>query len=315
MSGSYQESDIHREAGVAPSERTSVSLVVATCNRVAELERLLASLDTQSYKDFEIIVVDQNPDDRLVPLLQRHPGLAIRHLRCELGLSRARNVGLHAAEGKIVAIPDDDCWYPNQLLANVVQWFESHPECDGLLTGIRNANHKLMAPKFPPPPGPCTRKSVMRCAGSVNAFMRNRLVRAVGSYRENLGLGSSSPYQSGEDLDYMIRSVDRGLCISYQPILTVYHPELSPDRLDRRAYSYALGVGYVWRLNGYSWWWCFGEIALRSIGGAVFQLCRGNLKGSYTYLTRAAGQFRGYTSRFNEPPASGEVQPITDDHG
>ena len=35
-----------------------VSLIVATRTRVAELERLLASLDTQSYKDFEVIVID-----------------------------------------------------------------------------------------------------------------------------------------------------------------------------------------------------------------------------------------------------------------
>src|SRR5271166_3162469 len=105
-----------------------VSLIVATVNRVAELDRLLTSLDRQTYKEFEVIVVDQNPNDRLVPLLAKHPRLSIKHLRCERGLSRARNAGLQVAKGEIVAIPDDDCWYPDRLLESVTAWFASHPE-------------------------------------------------------------------------------------------------------------------------------------------------------------------------------------------
>ena len=65
-----------------------VSMIVATLNRVDELERLLDSLDSQTYKDFEVIVVDQNPDDRLRPVLERHPGLSIQYLRSARGVSR-----------------------------------------------------------------------------------------------------------------------------------------------------------------------------------------------------------------------------------
>ena|SRR5208337_53067 len=99
-----------------------ISLVVATVDRVAELERLFVSLDAQSYRDFEVIVVDQNPDDRLLPVLQQHTDLAILHLRSGRGLSHARNVGLLAAQGDILAVPDDDCWYPEQLLHCVSTW-------------------------------------------------------------------------------------------------------------------------------------------------------------------------------------------------
>jgi len=83
-----------------------ISLIVATVNRVAEFDRLLCSLEEQSYRDFEVILVDQNPDDRLVPVLRRHARLATQHLRSERGLSRARNAGLRAAKGDILASYD-----------------------------------------------------------------------------------------------------------------------------------------------------------------------------------------------------------------
>jgi glycosyltransferase involved in cell wall biosynthesis len=274
-----------------------VSLVVATFNRTAELERLLQSLDAQTYKDFEVIVVDQNSDDRLVATLRAHPRLKIRHRRSSLGVSRARNVGIREARGEVIAFPDDDCWYPPQLLSDVVKWLNIHPELDGLMTATRNESSRLQAPKFPPRQGPLSKKSVLQCAVAFNTFLRARTVSAIGLFREDIGPGTSSPYQSGEDLDYMIRPVELGKQIFYQPALTVHHPDFkSRDRLRRTMLSYSVGVGYILRLHNYSLW-CFGEVLARSLCGSVIHLFKGDVEGANLYLLRAAGQFRGYTSR------------------
>src|ERR1035438_5948609 len=272
-----------------------VSLIVATFNRVDELERLLTSLDEQTYKDFEVIVVDQKSDDRLVPVLPRHPGLTVRHLRCEVGVSRARNAGLRAAKGDIIAVPDDDCWYPAQLLATVTGWFKMHPEFDALLTGARNADNKLMAPKWAPGPCRCTKENVWYCAaGAFAAFMRVRVVNAVGFFNEEIGPGTPSKYQSGEDIDYFIRPLALGFRMWHEPSLTVYHPDVqSVERLRKRVYGYALGVGYLLRVHGYSSWY-FSKILGRSLGGAVINFCKGDLERGRIYLQRAAGQFEGY---------------------
>lgn len=66
------------------------SLVVATKGRTEELARLIASIDGQSSTDYELIVVDQNDDDRLVPILGGSTNQEnIRHIRCSPGsLSR-----------------------------------------------------------------------------------------------------------------------------------------------------------------------------------------------------------------------------------
>ena len=130
----------------------AVSLIVATLNRVAELERLLASLDGQTVEHFEVIIVDQNPDDRLAGTLARHPKLNLVHLRCRPGASRARNVGLRAARGNIIGFPDDDCWYPENVLKVVTEWFASHPEFDGLFGVLRDENNRLTGPQWPSTP-------------------------------------------------------------------------------------------------------------------------------------------------------------------
>ena len=70
-------------------------LVVATVDRVAELEQLLQSLERQSHQGFRVLVVDQNDDDRLGPLVERPWTYEVTRLRsAERGLSRARNAAL-----------------------------------------------------------------------------------------------------------------------------------------------------------------------------------------------------------------------------
>jgi len=285
-----------------------ISLIVATVGRVDELERLLTSLDRQTFTDFEVIVVDQNPDDRLVPVLRRH-GLTLRHLRSKLGVSRARNAGLRVAQGEIVAVPDDDCWYPSDLLSTVTEWFKAHPEFDVLLAGPRNENDELMVSRLAPGPGPCTKESVWHCATAITAFLRMAVTKAVGFYDETIGPGTRSKYRSGEDIDYLIRAIVLGFQAWYEPSLTVYHREFRRiGNLRRVSYGYSLGVGYLLRVHGYSWHY-FGKVLFRSLGGAVVYFCRGDLSRSLSYLQRAAGQFQGYVFCPNERRNLAESSP------
>lgn len=273
-----------------------VSLVVATWNRVTELDRLLTSLDAQTFDNFEVIVVDQNGDDRLVPLLQHHSKLQVQRIRCEIGASKARNMGLCAARGDIIATPDDDCWYPPDLLCQVTEWFNEHQEFDAVFIEMRNEKNERMAPKLVPKPGLCTKKNVWYCTAGITAFMRVRLVKAVGSFREDIGPGTISKYQACEDIDYYIRPLELGFRMYYDPSMVVYHPEMnSPERLQRTTYSYALSMGHMLRVHKYSWRYLSGFLA-RSFGGAAVHFCKGDLERAHLYLLRAGGQFQGYFS-------------------
>jgi glycosyltransferase involved in cell wall biosynthesis len=271
-----------------------ISLIVATLDRTAELERLLVSLDRQTYRDFEVIVVDQNPDKRVAAVLARHQQLAIRHLSSGRGLSRARNVGLPYVKGDLVAFPDDDCWYPDGLLDTVAAWFHSHPDFGGLFTTLRDAENKPVGPKWPPGPRICNKVDIWHCGISPDAFFRTSVTKMIGPFNEKIGIGAASRYQSGEDLDYFLRPLAAGVKLWYEPGITVHHPSFhSLQRVIARSYTYSLGGAYVLRLHGFSWAY-FAQLIVRSLGGAVVSLCTGKFRMAYAYLLRTGGQLRGW---------------------
>jgi glycosyltransferase involved in cell wall biosynthesis len=282
-----------------------ISLIVATVGRVTELERLLGSLEVQSCRDFEVIVVDQNADHRLAPVLARHAGLAIRRLHSKPGLSRARNVGLRAARGEILAIPDDDCWYPPPaLLASMAEWFAIHSEFGMLGVAVRNAEDQPAGPNAPSRAQRCTRINVWRCCVSTALFLRRSVATTVGDFNEDIGAGACSAYQSGEETDYVLRALERGFSMWFEPSLTVHHPSLhSMERLRKTTYPFALGTGRVLRMHGYPLHQVGGHL-LRSLAGAVISLGRGDPARAQVYLWRGAGQLVGYvfSSRRSQRP-------------
>lgn len=273
-----------------------ISLIVATIHRVEELDRLLGSLEEQSWRDFEVIIVDQNPDDRLLPILGGHPLLPTRHLRCPRGLSRARNVGLGRASGSLLAIPDDDCWYPRDLLETVAAWFDAHPRFSLLGTAVRTADNQPSGPRSPKKSCACTKRNVWKCAVSPALFMRREAAEVVGKFDEEIGVGADSVYQSGEETDYVLRALEHGFEMWYEAPLFVHHPPFdSLARLRKTSYPFALGTGRVLRRHRYSLF-SVGGLLLRSFGGAAVSLCRGQIGRAFIYTLRGTGQLVGYLS-------------------
>ena len=86
-----------------------VSVVVASYNGARTLAACLESLDRLNYPSYEVILVDDGSTDNTSQIAAQHP--TIRYLRhsANLGLSTARNTGIEAAEGEIVAFTDSDC--------------------------------------------------------------------------------------------------------------------------------------------------------------------------------------------------------------
>ena len=97
-------------------------LVVATVDRVEPLGRLLASLERQTHRAFRVLLVDQNEDDRLDAVLAEHGELDLVRLRVAARpLPRAERGARRGSRRTLVAFPDDDCEYPDDLLERVAR--------------------------------------------------------------------------------------------------------------------------------------------------------------------------------------------------
>lgn len=273
-----------------------ISLVVTSRNRVMEPERFLKGLSEQTYRDFQVIFVDQNPDDRLLSVIQNYGNLPLRYLHAptEKGASRGRNLGMRLATGDIIGIPDDDSWYRSDLLDSVVRWMDQHAAFDMLCTIKRNSGGQPIGPRWPAAACECTRRNIWNTGISSTVFLRRRVCEVVGAFDENIGVGSATKYQSGEETDFFLRAFNRGFRMWFEPSITVYHSDLQPiERLRGKAYPYALGTGYVLRAHGYGFTGLANMVG-RSLGGSLLNALRGDGARAYAYAQRAAGELIGY---------------------
>jgi glycosyltransferase involved in cell wall biosynthesis len=249
-------------------------LVVATADRVDELDRLLDSLQRQTHRDLRVLVVDQNDDDRVAGVLARHQGLQVERLRAPRGLSRARNEALPHVQADVVGFPDDDCIYPDDLLERIAARLESEPALDGL-TG-REPTWTIGAATL-------TRDNLWNRGISFAIFLRRDVVESVGAFDEGLGL----PASSGEEIDYLIRAVDAGARIEYDPSLVVEHPAKDVALAAMGARDGA-SIGYILRKHGYPLR-VVTRMLVRPAAGIVLDPRRARF-----HLETARGRLRGY---------------------
>jgi len=86
-----------------------VSVVVVCYNGERTLPACLDSLTRLNYPNYEVILVDDGSTDQTAPIALKHPKLRYFKHEKNLGLSVARNTGIAAAEGELVAFTDADC--------------------------------------------------------------------------------------------------------------------------------------------------------------------------------------------------------------
>ena len=225
------------------------SLVIGTLGRVGSLVSVLNSLLLQNYKNFEVIIVDQNPDNLLFEIIQQFIGkIKIIHLRCMPGLSRARNLGIEFSTGDIIAFPDDDCWYDANVLEDAYNFFCSNPRIDGLTGICIDANGQHSAGKFDEISGLVTFDNVWRRAISTTIFVRKSYAIGSKGFDEKLGLGSNTRWQSGEETDFILRLIKSGARIMFNPLFKIRHPQVDlakKSAIKNRAINYSRGFVYV----------------------------------------------------------------------
>jgi GT2 family glycosyltransferase len=261
-----------------------VSLVLATTGRSTELLPLLRSLQQQTEARFELVVVDQNGDDRLLPLLQplRDAGMAVQHLRqAQRHAGRARNAGADAACAALLAFPDDDAWYEPQTLAAALAALQAHPQADGLV-----GHWVELAAPAPRLDLPSWRRFRGGDASMVTLFVRRQAFVDGGGFDERLGPGAW--FGGGEETDLLLRSLSRQGCWVHDPAVRVHHASQAACPLSvAQCLARARGTGALYARHRLPAW-----VVLRGLLAPVLLPWRHGLTPAQALAT-AAGRAQG----------------------
>jgi glycosyltransferase involved in cell wall biosynthesis len=214
------------------SEAPSVSVIIPAYNVAAFIGETLASVFAQTFSDFEVVIVnDGSPDTEELELAFQPYRERICYLRQEnCGASAARNTGLRAARGELIAFLDaDDVWSPNYLEEQLkfIREFDCDLACaDAMIFGVspdagRTYMESLM--EGAPPQGRVTFLELVNAERSLitsGVVVRRKLILEVGLFDEAL--------RNAQDLDLWLRLARHGARLAYhRQVLLRYRSRLN----------------------------------------------------------------------------------------
>ncbi len=181
-----------------------VSVILPTYNRAATLDRAVRSVLLQDYRNFELIVIDDGSTDETSSYISTIQDKRLRYLRQERnqGVAAARNVGMAAAKGQLIAFLDsDDAWMPEKLARQVAQMQRSARRVGLLYTGlaIEHADGSIETWR-PHARGYVLGKMLQRNIvhfGTSSTMIRAEAAEVVG--------GFDTTWPANEDHDYWVR--------------------------------------------------------------------------------------------------------------
>ncbi len=245
-------------AGLDEGTELDVSVVICTRDRPESLAQCLRSLEKLRTRPLEIIVVDNAPSSPATrDAVSGFDGVTyVREPRP--GLSVARNTGIRASRGDIVAFTDDDVVVHPQWLSALYQAFDD-PQVVGvtgplvpaeleteaqvlfeMLRGVLGAGFypRLFGDAF----FQSTKRRgvpVWQIGAGANMAFRREAFQQVGMFDERLGAGAAG---CSEDSELWYRLLVEGGSIRYEPAAVVYHYHRRDlEGLRRQMYQYTRG--------------------------------------------------------------------------
>ncbi|WP_297060558.1 glycosyltransferase [uncultured Duncaniella sp.] len=114
-------------------ERPRFSVIVPVYNRIDEVEDLMGSLESQTCKDFEVVIVEDGSSLPCGDVVKRHAGVRSKYYyKDNEGRSIARNYGMERAEGDYFIFFDSDCVIPERYFEILSEELDRNPvDCFG----------------------------------------------------------------------------------------------------------------------------------------------------------------------------------------
>jgi glycosyltransferase involved in cell wall biosynthesis len=209
-----------------------VSIIVPAHNAGVHIADTLASAVHQTYRHFEIIVVDDGSTDDTAAIAESYGDRGVLLVsQANAGPTAARNRALSVARGDCVALLDsDDLWEP-AYLETMVEFLGAHPETPIAFPDVRFFGESKFAGRrfhevYPPNP-PITFAKLVSGASHIclDATIRREVFARVGLFDENIW--------SAGDFDFWLRALHEGCRIEPVPkVLGHYRRQTTSMSLD-----------------------------------------------------------------------------------
>jgi O-antigen biosynthesis protein len=294
--GAVQES-----FGVAPyfplPRYPKVSVVVASYNGERMLGPCLDSLERLNYPNYEVILVDDGSTDATAQVALKHA--RVRYFRHEknLGLSRARNTGIAAATGEIIAFTDSDCQADEDWLYYLV----------GDLVGSEFAG--MGGPNLLPPDDSAVAAAVMVSPGGpAHVMLTDRQAEHIPGcnmafYKWALAeIGGFDPifHRAGDDVDTCWRLQQAGHKIGFSPAAFVWHHRRSTlGAYLRQQYGYGEAEALLVRKHPE----CFNPLGGNLWHGRIYNASKFGVFIRPPIIYRGLFGSAGYQSLYSTQPA------------
>jgi len=208
---------------------------------------------------WEVVIVDNGSTDDTVNILSKNPpdGLPIRLVQePRPGASHARNAGIAAASGRLIAQTDDDCLVAPDWLTRISAAWIHHPDAGtigGRIELADPADLKISLRTGTEPIAIDTTYSALHNLGGCNLSFRRDTLVSIGCFDPRFGPGTASG--SAEDLDIYHRLIKARYKLYYEPSILVLHAHGRRDHGTlsalRHIYTVSRGAFYAKHiLNG-----------------------------------------------------------------
>jgi glycosyltransferase involved in cell wall biosynthesis len=234
----------------------NVSVVLPTFNRTRSLAAAMTSVLTQSYEDFELIVVDDASSEDVEGLVRGFGDSRVRYVRRPVngGAAAARNTGVAEARGKYIAFQDsDDIWLPGKLMKQIAL-FSTLPDHVRVVTGAkiiygRDEFYNFGAGKvaYAPPPQGKLRLDEDQLG---HLLRENRISLQNALFRRDCiadAVWFDSCARANEDWEFAIRLVQQTTV--YEDIEPVVLGFISGDSISTSSHKQTMGALRILRKN------------------------------------------------------------------
>ena len=278
------------------------SVIIPFRNNRHEVLGLLKTIEQQSYTEpFETIVVDQS-DIKEAPIEMSRVPYRWFHMEGS-GAARSRNMAIKHAVGDYIVWGDSDARFKKNTLQNIDRITEDNPDYD-LICGIylNIEDGKPYSRYSGSKTTPMNFKNYDCCLGSAMVIKRTILDK-VGLLDESLGTGTR--YGSSEETDLVLRILEYGGKLLYEPDHEVFHPRLDPKQMSLRSwtarhYRYGMGRGAMLRKHlQVKPAWALGQLTLallRPAAGVLMEILRLQGRQALRYAVSIVGRLHGFAS-------------------